>query len=250
MEAAPRVSEDFARRMLDQAVPAYDALPEQQELAAVMEQAAFLEKALFLAAHYGSDAHVHPLVARFERMLQSQRGPQALPAVDSLASQCFRGLRKLGMRDEIDRLLGRMTDAVLEGKELAAVDFTNTAHGPDILKSMLQVAAGWYHLGRADQAEPVLQAARTLLLKGEMHPRYQTALACAYAEAVGQGPAGLMQARLEEVFTSVKGITDTYTSSGHFSVAKLGVIESVVLAAMEALTRPDEPSTVTDNSPS
>jgi hypothetical protein len=59
-----------------------------------------------------------------------------------------------------------------------------------------------------------------------------------------------MQARLEEVFTSVKGITDTYTSSGHFSVAKLGVIESVVLAAMEALTRPDEPSTVTDNSPS
>jgi hypothetical protein len=232
LEAAPRVSEDFARRMLDQAVPAYDALPEQQELAALMEQAAFLEKALFVAAHYGSDAHVHPLVARFERMLQSQRGPQSLPALDSLASQCFRGLRKLGMRDEIDRLLSQMADAVLEGKELGAVDFHKLGHGPDMLKALLQVAAGWYYFGRDRQAEPVLQAARALLLKGELHPRQQTPLACAYAQTVGQAPVEVAQKRLEEIFTAVKGVSDTYTTSSHFSVAKLDVVESVVLAVV------------------
>jgi hypothetical protein len=232
LEAAPRVNEDFARKLLDQAVPAYDALPESPDLQGLLDQAAFLEKALFLAAHYGSDAHVHPLVARFERMLQSQRGPQGLEALSSLAGPCFRGLRKLGMRDEIDRLLGQMADAVLEGKELAAVDFHKLAAGPDMLKALLQVAAGWYYFGRDRQAEPVLQAARALLLKAELPPRAQTALASAYAQAVGQAPVEVAQKRLEEIFTAIKGVTDSYTTSSHFSVSKLDVIESVVLAVV------------------
>src|SRR5262249_19814543 len=53
LEAAPRVGEDFARKMLEQAVPAYDALPETKELAQLTDQAAFLEKALFVAGHFG-----------------------------------------------------------------------------------------------------------------------------------------------------------------------------------------------------
>jgi hypothetical protein len=249
LEAAPRVNEDFARRLLDQAVPAYDALPENPDLQGLLDQAAFLEKALFVAAHYGSDTHVHPLVARFEKVLHSQRGPQGLEALNSLAGQCFRGLRKLGMRDEIDRLLGRMADAVLEGKDLAAVDFQKSAAGPDMLKALLQVAAGWYYLGRESQAEPVQQVARALLLKGELWPRHQTELACAYAQTVGQAPAEVAQKRLEEVFTAVKGVTDCYTTSSYYSVAKLDVIESVVLAAVETLTRHDEPLTVNDDGP-
>ncbi len=232
LEAAPRVNEDFARRLLDQAVPAYDALPENPDLQGLLDQAAFLEKALFLAAHYGSDTHIHPLVARFEKMLHSQRGPQGLEALNSLAGQCFRGLRKLGMRDEIDRLLGQMAEAVLEGKDLAAVDFQKSAAGPDMLKALLQVAAGWYYFGRDRQAEPVLQAARALLLKAELPPRTQTALACAYAQTVGQAPVEVAQKRLEEIFTSIKGVTDSYTTSSHFSVSKLDVIESVVLAVV------------------
>jgi hypothetical protein len=249
LEVAPWVGEDFARKLLDQSIPAYDALPEQQEFAAAMEQASFLEKALSAAAHYGSDAHIRPLVARFERMLQSLRGPQALPALESLGRECFRGLRKLGMRDEIDRLLGQLADAVLEGKSLAAVDLHKWSYGPEMLKALLQVAAGWYYLGRDRQAEPVLQAARALLLKGELPPRQQTELACAYAQAVGQAPAEVAQERLEEIFTAVKGVTDSYTTSSHYSMAKLDVVESVVLAAVGALTRFDEPLTVNDDGP-
>jgi hypothetical protein len=255
LEAAPRVSEDFARRMLDQAVPAYDALPEQQDLAAVMEQAAFLEKVLFSAAHYGSDAHIHPLVARFERMLQSQRGPQGLEALSSVADQCFRGLRKLGMRDTIDRLLGQLADAVLEGKELAAVDFHKLAQGPDMLKALLQVAAGWCYLGFVQEAETIIEASRLVLFQPE--PAYKsfdawstnshqrTSLARSYAAALGQLPMPMAGAFLEELFTRLRGVHDAYTTNRHFSVAHLDVIEAGVLAAVEVLTRPDKPLTVT-----
>src|SRR5262249_11132830 len=177
LEAAPRVGEEFAKRMLAEALPAYDALPEPKEPGALLEQAAFLEKALFLAGHYRRIEPVHPLVARFQKMLQTQRGPQAVSALDSLAGQCFRGLRKLGMRDEIDQLLRQMADLVLEGKELAKVDFKTPPHGPAALRALLHVAAGWYYFGRDGQAHPVLQTTRSVVLQGARPPRGQSQLA-------------------------------------------------------------------------
>ena len=56
------MGEEFARKLLDQAVPTYDALPEAKELAALVDHAVFLEKALFVAGHFGRMEHVHPLV--------------------------------------------------------------------------------------------------------------------------------------------------------------------------------------------
>src|SRR5262245_27335826 len=53
LDASPRVGEDFARKLLEQSIPAYDALPEAKEMAPLMEQAQFLEKALFVAGHFG-----------------------------------------------------------------------------------------------------------------------------------------------------------------------------------------------------
>jgi hypothetical protein len=236
LEVAPRVGEDFARKLLDQAIPCYDLLPEPKDLPAVMDQASFLEKALFVAGHFGRTEHVHPLVARFQRMLQGQRGPQSLPALDLLATQCFRGLRKLGMRDEIDQLLRQMADLVLEGRDVKAVDFKDKDKdkdpGPAALRALLNVASGWYYFGRDNQAEPVLQVARALLLKGELAPREQTQTAVSYAAAVGQAPVEVAQKRLEEVFKSLKGVQDTYTTSTHFSVSQLDVAEAVVLAVV------------------
>jgi hypothetical protein len=232
LEAAPRVGEEFARKLLDQTVPAYDALPEAKEMAALMDQAQFLEKALFVAGHFGRVESVHPLVTRFQRMLQGQQGPQAFQVLDSLAKQCFRGLRKLGMRDEIDQILRQMAELVLRGREVKAIDFKKEEQGSAALRSLLQVAGQWYYFGRDSQAEPILQAARGVLLANDLPPREQTMLACAYASAVGQAPVEVAQKRLEEIFRQLKGIKDTYTTSTHFSVSQLDVVESVVLAVV------------------
>jgi hypothetical protein len=61
LEVAPRVGDDFARKMLDLAMPAYDALPETKDLAQLTDKAAFLEKALFVAGHFGEIEVAHSL---------------------------------------------------------------------------------------------------------------------------------------------------------------------------------------------
>jgi hypothetical protein len=231
LEAAPRVNEELAREMLDLALPAYDAqpalesLPEERRLAALEMHAKFLERALFVAAHFDRIEHIHPLVARFEKLLQTQRGPQALKAIDLLAGQCFRGLRKLGMRNEIDHLLEQMADLVLHGRSLESVE-------PEGLRALLHVASGWYYFGRDSQADPILQRVREVLLKGDLPHRDQNPLACAYARAVGQATVSVAQKRLEEIFQHLRGVKDTFTTSSHFSVSQLDLVESVVLAVV------------------
>jgi hypothetical protein len=197
-----------------------------------MEQAAFLEKALFVAGHFGRVESIHPLVTRFQRMLQGQQGPQVYQVLEDLATQAFKGLRKLGMRDEIDQILRQMAELVLKGRDAKAIDFKKEEQGPAALRALLQVAQGWYFFGRDSQAEPILQTARSVLMSNDLQARDQTQLAKAYALAVGQAPVEVAQKRLEEIFRQLKGIKDTYTTSTHFSVSQLDVVESVVLAVV------------------
>src|SRR5262249_40527722 len=166
--------------------------------------------------HFGRMEAVHPLVARFQRLLQTQRGPSALNALEQLAAQCFRGLRKLGMRDEIDQVLRQMAELVLEGQDVKNIDFKKREQGAAALRALLQVAAGWYFFGRDSQAEPILQAARQFLLdedhfaleliekmrrrglslqeEGELHAHAR--FAATYAAALGHAPAEVAQKRL------------------------------------------------------
>jgi hypothetical protein len=232
LECAPRVNEEFARRMLEQVVSAYDSLPPASDLAAIQDRALFLEKSLFVAAHFDRLEHIHPLVNRFQQMLETQKGPQSIQHMNTLAGQCFRSLRKLGMRDEIDRLLRLMAEVILGGKDLAGVDFKKMEHGIDALQALLHVAAGWYYFGRDTQAEPVLQKTRDLLFRGDLQARDQTKLACSYAETVGQAPPEVAQKLLSEVFEKLRGVKDTYTTSSHFSVSQLDVVEAVVMAVV------------------
>jgi hypothetical protein len=240
LEAAPRVGEDFAREMLERALPAYDALPaldalpDDKRLGALEQQAKFLEKALFTAAHFGRTDPIHPLVNRFQKMLHTQRGPRAVEMVEKLAGQCFHSLRKLGMREEIDKLLGQMADAVLEGNDLDAlvrkINFKEDSPAP--LKALLHVASSWYYFGREQQANPVLQAVRTVLLQAAYPPLKQRDLACAYARTVGQTTAEVAKKRLEEIFSQLKGVYDSFSSCTHVGVSQLHLIESVVLAVV------------------
>ncbi|MGL4551609.1 MAG: hypothetical protein ACRC33_10510, partial [Gemmataceae bacterium] len=232
LEASPRVGEEFARRLLDLTIPTYDELPEAKEIPQVIDQAAFLEKALFVAGHFGRTEALHPLVARFQKMLQSQKGAQAYQALETLAKETFRGLRRLGMRDEIDQILRQMADLILEGHDVRQVDWKKRDSGAAALRALLQVAAGYYFFGKDTQADQILGVARGVLLAGDQLPREQTQLAGAYARAVGQAPVEVAQKRLEEVFRSLKNIKDTYTTSTHFSVSQLDVVENVVLAVV------------------
>jgi hypothetical protein len=231
LDLAPRVGEEFARGLLDQALARLDADATSTDANVLADQVVpLLEKALFVAAHFDSLDHVHQLVARFRALLQSRRGSPGLEAIDAAAAQCFRGLRKLGMRQEVDRLLDETAEAVLGGRDLdAAVQGDPKGQ---VLRSLLYVAAGWLCFERQRRAAPVLRAAHSALLQDDVKSRDKAALASAYVAAVGQMPAEAAQKRLLELFERVRGVRDSQWSNHYFSQAQLKVIESVVLAIL------------------
>lgn len=246
LDLAPRVEQEFALRVLAEAGAVYDALPAANEDVTLFDRAALLEKGMFVAAHFDRPDYVQAFVARFERLLATLRGAGALQGLDSLAEQSFRGLRKLGMGDQIRQLLRRMADLLIEGRglrSLGALLAQATAEGAanadktlvEALAALLHVAGSWYYFGETGEAEQVLDAARRLLLgrglldQNQYLAPQQTQLACAYVAALAHAPVEVTQSRVEELFARLV-VRDTYTTSTHYKLSQLSVVEAVVLA--------------------
>jgi hypothetical protein len=232
LDLAPRVGEEFARAMLDEAVTLYDAQAGTSDPNLLVDQVVpLLEKSLFVAAHFDSAEHIPPLVTRFRALLQAQQDAPELRTLDAVANQCFRGLRKLGMRDEVNQLLHQTAGAVLRGQDLNDAGALHDARG-SALRSLLYVAAGWLHFGQERQAEPVLQAARSVLFRNELPGKDQSALACAYVAAAGQAAPETAQKRLQEVFERVENVRDSFWTNNYYSQSQLRLIEAIVLAVV------------------
>jgi uncharacterized protein (TIGR02996 family) len=238
LNEAPRVGEGFARSLLDEAPKAFDALPEAHDQQALVGQIQFLERALMVAAHFNSAEAIRPLVARFHKMLRAEGGRWADELIDCLGGPCLSGLIRLGLRDEADALLTQMAGLILEGRDIEDVD-PRSPTWPKALRALLHVAGGRYALGSERQAEPIMEAARIVLIRDDLPYREKTLLAVNYAATLGQAPVEVAQKRLEELFQKLAGIRDTYTTNRSFSLSQLDVIEAVVRAAVErGLSRP------------
>jgi hypothetical protein len=244
LDQAPRVGEPFALDLLDLLPAALDALAKPRDLAEFRGHANLLGRGLFVAAHFGSAAHVQLLTARFGALLQSLRGTETAQALDSVAAECFRGLRRLGMRAEIDQLLAQTADLLLQGKRVGDLDAAQLGGSLPVMRALLHLAAGWYDFGRDQDAEAVVGFARSFLFgptfaqiqSGKsslstpaIHER--TELLRAYTTAVSLGPVEPGQQRLEELFDRLEGLPDRFESNAYYSRFQLEVVEAVILAA-------------------
>ena len=72
------------------------------------------------------------------------------------------------MRDEIDMLLKQMADRSCKDATWGTSTTRQTPNWAASLRALLHVAAGWFYFGRDRQAEPILQAARSLLYRDEL----------------------------------------------------------------------------------
>jgi hypothetical protein len=252
LSVAPRVGEDFALHLLMRVGPIFDALvaPAAEDQEGLRQQAELLETALFTAAHFDRLDHVQALVSRFQRLLESQKkSGGVVRAINQLAGQCFRGLRKLGLRDEIDQLLTQMADLILESqkapnlqallqksfKEGAATKDRAFDSWVESLRALLHVAAGWYYFGRDSQADAVLNAVRSVLFGGQLTVGYtkmeQMKLACEYVAAAAQAPVQEVQRRLTELFHRLE-VNDSWSTAPYYTRSQLRVIEVVVMAVV------------------
>ena len=202
------------------------------------KQGQLLERALYLAGHFDRREVVHKLVEQFTELVAAKPDDQRFELINVVAGQCLRSLRKLGLRDEIDKLLRKLQDAVLKGQPASTMRAKYAAK-PDVwgkaLQTLLHLAGGWLTFGLTDQATPILDEARTDLLApggGKLSMAEYTKLAQAYVSAVGQGPAESGLPRIAELFRKIDPtkITNGYTTAPFYSRFHLNLAEEVVLA--------------------
>jgi len=234
LEQSPRIGEEVAQHLLEQALRAYDQclkLPaDDKERPGPDLLMDLLERGLFVAAHFGRLDSVQALMARFRRLLKEERESSSIIGLDRVIEQCLRGLRKLGLREEIQELLTLMSDAVLKGRNPTSL-LTEKDAGP-LVRTLLPIAAGWYDFGRDSLAEPIFQAARTLLLRKDLVPTEHLKLACVYAKALGAAPITITQERVEELFERLEGIPVMSSYGNYYSPAQIKFVESVILAVI------------------
>lgn len=213
--------------------------PTVQELDDEALQIRLVSRGLVAAAHFGVTEHLQPLLSHIERLIDSHRGSDPAAIFEPLAELSFRGLRRLGMGERIDRLLARVAERVLP----EPLGVGGMADNPRLSTAgwcgLLHVAGGWLLAGQEKQALFVLDQVRELLFETptrEVHglpPKDQTALACAYAAALGQAPLKVALERLEQLFGELGRIHFKHTTNSHYSLAVLGVVEAVVRAVAD-----------------
>jgi hypothetical protein len=255
LNVAARANPAFVRQLLDRTLAFYEALPEPQGPRDFSDLAFRLERMFFVAAWFNLRDRVTALAACFRRLLRVE-GPRTVRRVPlALAlGQCVRALQKVRAREELASVVAEARKLLLDERGLPQNIPEQPADDPEAFLPLPPLAAGLFSQGQNQEAEAVLATIRPLLFRADqqgtatpvpVHPRIQAALAARYAEALGQAPAAEATGRLEELFHFLDGVSDTLTSMSHVSVSRLEVIEAAVLSAVEVLTRPDEPLTVT-----
>ena len=213
----------------------FDSVPELNRI-----QGQLLERSLFLAAHFDRRDLVGRLLDQFVELVGTKAVDLRFELVNFVAGQCLRSLRKLGLRDEIDKLLRRILSVVLEGKTLQQWK-TRYAARPDqwwrALQTLLNMASGWLTFGNFDQANPILDEARTELLApsrraNDPPPVEFAKLAQGYIAAVAQGPSESGLTRIAELFERMDParVPVGYSTAPFYSRLHLNIVEEVVLA--------------------
>lgn len=243
-EAIPlstRVSESFTIELL-QLVPA--ALSGFVSVGTIepndlpKKQGQLLESALFMAGHWDRGDLIKKLVDEFSELIRNKPEEARFKLINAVAGQCLRSLKKLGMRDEIDRFLSKLRNEVLRGATTTELRKKYSAK-PEmwgaVLQTLQNLATGWLTFGLHDQAMPLLDEAKFELLSPQaikLEPKDYTPLAQAYVTACGQCPSAIGLVRITELFRKMdkSKINNTWTTSPFYSRFHLNLVESVVQA--------------------
>jgi cellulose synthase operon protein C len=216
----------------------FDETPAQTILKAILpgvealagnprQQAKLIDKGLAAATHWDHPQAARGLALRF---LQLTDGRGGWDVAESVTAQVFRSLRKLGLKAEADRVLNQIATGVTRGQGLNKVRLERGAEWPVALRVLLHVAAGWYFLGRDEDAHAILDEARRDLFSSDLRDVGRTKLALTYANTLGQAPVRIALGRFEELFQRLRGITVTGGSNGYYTLKPLSIIESAVRA--------------------
>ncbi len=224
LEVAPRLGQAFAESLLDKVEPVLQRKP------TTVEQLFLLQKALYAAAHFDQPGHLQTFVGRFHEIIDSDTAEDIEKALEGVVEQCFTGLRKLGMRDEISKILEKIDARARREKPAKGKPKPPDSRRVEQLKLRLHVAAGSFYFGQPDRAWPILDEVRTLLFEGDLNPNFQNSLACAYIVTLAHAPIDASIERLTELFQTVDRIAGIFLTDKYYSRSQLNMVEALVLA--------------------
>jgi hypothetical protein len=202
-----------------------------------------LERGLFLAGFYDRRDVVQRLVELFVTTARNRPDDQRFTLVNAVAVPGLRSLRRLGLKEEIDRLAGRLPEVAFGTQPVTGVPARYLAK-PQLLgqavAASLAVAAGWNLVGLADRAGPVLADAEGLLTgpqADKLSFLYYPRVVRAYLAAAGFGPPDVGLQRMTRLFAAMREprlaarVSNSRSSSPILSEFHLAVAEEAVLAA-------------------
>ena len=214
----------------------------------VADQGKLLERAIFAAAHFDRRDIVKQLVDQFVRLLRAKPADQRYELVNAAAAQGLQSLRRLGLRDEVDHLLGNVQSEILRGRSITEVRDQHRASPlswAKALQTLLNLAGGWLAFGQGDRAGPVLAATRTdlfapqwmFLKPTDVNPNKlsvieYTKLAGAFIAAAGHAPPEDGLSMMADLFRAMEPgwVTNTQSTAGCYSRLHLALAEAVVAA--------------------
>jgi hypothetical protein len=221
--------------LLDRVGPLLSASPSTNDPIVQKSRALLIERALLFAVHFDRGDLVAGLFFELESAISEPASPTVWEARSRMIVQSLRSLRKCGLRDESDRLLQRIADAVRFDPSSPLTSATDR-NEIERTRTMLHVASGWLSANHHDRARPILERARSIILAGRdiAHadcPPF-VSLVDAYVKAAARAPLDESLQRIEELFTSAQmpRLPNTYTTHPYYSRFHLTVVESVVLS--------------------
>ncbi|MFO0736153.1 MAG: hypothetical protein U0270_09745 [Labilithrix sp.] len=173
-----------------------------------------LEEALMLAGHFGEEALAREILTVLEPSL-AQVGGEGAAAIAPVAAGMLRTLRRFGLRDAAERMLGLLQVAAA-GK------------GTPSLIARLHTAAALSFLGQTDKARPVFEEALGVL-RTELPMGERLQLGRALSRALATAPIEYALAGMAELEKGVVFVTDSFNTNTHVCLSVLDFMEALVL---------------------
>jgi hypothetical protein len=176
-------------------------------------------------------------VSRFQaRMLESAFAVAPEPAAERLMRHLARAVSSGSMHAPVAAAAPRIFRAAKRFELVAAADALiqaldpTRAEWPEALTTeRVGLAVGWLVAGNEEVGNRILDAAReSLFISPAASVQQRTALALAYAEALGFAPTSIALGRLEEIFQRLDRVTVHCSSNCYFTLQPLRLIDTVV----------------------
>ena len=152
-----------------------------------------------------------------QQLSRSGLSGRLIGAVGNAAPQVFRTARKFGLAAESESLMSMLDPARGEwGKTPLSAE-------------RVGLTIGWFAAGDQDAGNRILNLTREwLFLTAPTDLPHRTAIAIAYAEALGFAPAGIALGRLEELFQRLDRVAVNGSTNCYFTLQPLRLIDTVV----------------------